>query len=144
MNAYILAVAFSGNHDKKESFILTKKESPFSLPLIKMEYPKFFHQEIKTIVTTFFQGGSVKISEEVSFNFLAINNEYAMNYVKSNYKEFNEETDLLIVYGGILLNYPCTDHYKWTNYLTNTKFNGFSKDMNLNLLIDYVIKNTTL
>lgn len=144
MNAYMLAVAFSGDHDKKQSFILTQKDSSSLLPLVKIEYPKHFHKEIQTLVMTFFEGGSVKISEEVSFNFLAINNEHAMNYVKSNYEEFNEETDLLIIYGGVLLNYPCTEHYKWDNYLLNTKFNGFSKNMDLNLLLDYVIKNSTL
>lgn len=144
MNAYMLSVALSGDHKKQQSYILTQKGSTFLLPLNKIEYPKFFHKEIQNIVMGFFKNQVIKLAEEVSFNYLSINHKHAIPFVKKYYDDFNEETDLLIVYGGILLNYPTIENYQWTTYVTNTKYQGFSPDMDLNFLLDYVIKKSTL
>lgn len=144
MNAYMLSVALSGDHKKKQSYILTQKGSTFLLPFHKIEYPKFFHKEIQNIVINFFQNQTVKLAEEVSFNYLSINHRNAIPFVKKYYDDFNEETDLIIIYGGILLNYPTVEDYQWTTYVTNTKYQGFSPDADLNLLLDYVIKKSTL
>jgi hypothetical protein len=142
MKAYILSVIFSADPVKKKPYLLTASHDEL-IPLIQIENPKYLYKEIFYQLKAMFIQDSIKIESDCSYNFLSIQQEMSINYAKKHY-DFITDDDLIITYGGMLLKYKCLDNFQWTEYSLKTQHNGFSSDINLNLLLDYVIQRSNI
>ena len=143
MNIYILPIILSADKEKNTTFILTQKGQKYKTPIFSLEYPEFFHREVLHRVCEFFLPEEIKVNNECKYNYLGIQDELSVKYVKKNF-DFVTKEDLIITYGGILLKYETFEDYQWTPIVISTQHQGFSPDMNLNLLIHYVIQRSII
>jgi hypothetical protein len=143
MKVYVLSVIFSADQVKKQPYLLTSTENEELLPLIEISHTEFFHRELFHQLKSMFTQDSIKAESDCSYNFLTLQDELSVEYVFNHY-DFVSKEDLIVTYGGILLKYKCLDQFKWTEYKLNTQHKGYSSDMNLNLLLDYVIQRSNL
>lgn len=141
MKVYVLSAIFTSDLHQGKSFLLTSDKDSETLPIIEIEYGKHFHNEIYHKIKSLFVLDSIKVRSDCNYNFLDIQNSFAVDYTINKYDFVNEE-DLIITYGGVLLKYACEPKFKWTDYKLNPEYNAFSSDMNLNLLLDNVISRT--
>jgi hypothetical protein len=133
----------SADKEQNTSFILTQKGHKYKTPIIGLEYPEFFHRETLQHICRFFKPEEIKINNECKYNYLGIQDELSIKYVLKNF-DFVSKEDLIITYGGILLKYETLEDYQWTPIVIKTQHQGFSPDMNLNLLINYVIQKSII
>ena len=143
MKIHVLSVIFSSDPNQRKSYLLTPLDKPDLLPIITIENAEHFHKEIFHKIKSIFVQDSIKMEADCNYNFLDVQNELATQYCLENYDFVNKE-DLIVTYGGVLLKYVCTENFNWSEYKVNTQHNGYSSDMTLNLLLDYVIKRTYL
>jgi hypothetical protein len=123
--------------------LLTSSNNEELLPLIEISHSEHFYKEIFYQLKSIFVSDSIKIESDCSYNFLDIQQDMSVKYVLENY-DFVTKDDLIVTYGGVLLKYKCLDSFKWTEYKLNTQHQGYGSDMNLNLLLDYVIQRSKL
>lgn len=144
MKLYMLSIMFSADQQAKKPYLLTSSKDENILPLFEIKYPQFFQKEIFQCLKSIFVKDSIQFVSECSYNFLDIQEQLSVQYVKDNY-DFIKEDDLIVTYGGVILKYRCLEGFKWSEYSLKTQHdNGSNPDMNLSLLLDYVIQRTTL
>lgn len=143
MNLYILPIIMSADKEKKTTFLLTQENKKYVTPIVKIEYPEFFHKEALQHIVHFFTDGQIKINAECKYNYLTIQDELSIKYVHKNF-DFVKKEDLIITYGGILLQYECNQGYQWTPMINSTQHQGFSPDMNFNFLLNTVIQKSMI
>lgn len=143
MKTYILSVIFSADPIKNKPYLLTSNDDHELIPLLEIEHPKYLYKEIFHQLKSMFSKDSIKIESDCSYNFLDIQQDMSVKYAKEHYS-FIEDDDLIITYGGMLLKYKCLDNFKWVEYNLKTQYGGFSPDINLNLLLDYVIQRSKI
>lgn len=141
MKVYILPIIFSSNPKDKESFLLTLKGEKFIVPIVEIKYTEFFHKEALQHIVNFFESDSIKFSDACKYNFLSVQDELTCKYVHKNF-DFVEKEDLIICYGGILLQYECLENFQWTKMVNSTQHEGFSPDMDFNILLNQVIQKS--
>lgn len=143
MKLYILSVMFSADPKQEKSFILTSANNDMILPLIEIENPEFFNNEILYKFKSLFIPDSIKASSDCSYSFLDIQNDMSVQYARENYNQVDKD-DIIVTYGGILLKYKCQEDFQWAEYKMNPQHKGYSSDMNLNLLLNYVTQKMIL
>lgn len=144
MKLYVLSVMFSADQKAQKPYLLTSSKHENILPLFEIKYPQFFQKEIFQHLKSIFTKDSIEVASECSYNFLDIQEQLSVQYVKDNY-DFVKEDDLIVTYGGVILKYRCLEGFKWSEYSLKTQHdNGSSPDINLSLLLDYVIQRTAL
>lgn len=143
MNVYVLPVVFSSDTQTNKSYLLTQENDEYLLPLFKVQYVEFFHQELLQQIKNLFVADTIKVNNECSYSFIDIQNALSVKYVAEHHENINKN-DMIITYGGILLKYKCLPNYRWTEFKIHTQHQGFSPDKNLNLLLDYIIKRSVI
>lgn len=141
MKVYVLSVIFSADKQHNKPYLLTSANNNELLPIIEIEKVQYIYKEIFHKLSSIFIPDSIKIQSECSYSFIGIQNELSVRYAIDHY-DFIKNDDLIITYGGILLKYKCLKNFKWSEYNLQKQHNGYSKDMTLNLLLDYVIKRS--
>jgi len=142
MKVYALQAIFSAKKDKP--YVLTVNSKKTTLPIFLIEYTEFFHKEVIFKIKNLFTD-TITVDSECSFNFLDIQQELTLNYVRNNeYYNFINKEDLIITYGGILKYFNPTDDFEWSEYKFNEQFQGYSSDHNLNLLLNYIISRSRI
>lgn len=143
MKLYILPIILTSDRDKGVSYLLTQKNKKFLTPLVDIHYPEFFHKEATQHIVNFFEPEQIKINEECKYNYLGIQEEMSLNYVKKNFP-FVEKEDIIVTYGGILLKYETLEDFQWTPMTNKSQHGGFSPDLNFNLLLSRVIQKSII
>ena len=143
MKLYTLVVAFSANRTSKQPYLLTLKDEEEKLPLLEMSHPKMYQKEIIHQLKSLFLPDSIKVDSDCTYNYLDIANDLSIDYVDKKYGITSNDA-IIITYGGVLANYQCQDAYSWSNYGKKEQFQGYSSDMNLNLLLDMVISRANV
>jgi len=143
MKVYILSVIFCVDQIKKIPYLLTSSNDDQLLPILEIKYPQYFYKEIFHQLKNIFTVDSIKVESDCNYNFLEVQQEMSVQYAKEHY-DFIKDDDLIITYGGILLKYECLEGFKWTEYIAKQQHNGYSSDMNLNLLLDNIIQRSSV
>lgn len=142
MRLYTLVVAFSANYTSGKPLLLTEKDQVDRLPLIEAHHPLQYQHELFHQLKTIFLHDTIKLNTDVTYNYMDIANEYAVDYVKDEYDI--DDDALIITYGGVLNNWPTQDNYQWSEYGKKEQFQGYSNNTNLNLLLDMVISRANV
>lgn len=141
MRLYTLVVAFSANYSSGQPLLLTEKDQGDRLPLLEAFHPMTYQQELFHQLKTIFLPDTIKLQADINYNYMDVANLYSIEYVKNTY-DMDKETlndSLIVTYGGILSNWPTQDNYQWSDYGKKEQFQGYSPNMDLNLLLDMVI-----
>jgi hypothetical protein len=123
-------------------YMLSTEEKDLSPPLVEIQTPSKIKQESRYILRNFFTVDSYKFTEECSYNFLDIQEENSIDYLKSINK--HEDTDLYITYGGIAPLNKLNKNLYWNKLIFNNEYFGYSNNKPLNLAIDNVINKASL
>ncbi len=142
MKLYTLMVAFSANHTTGKPLLLTEKDKVDTLPLIEAHHPTKYQHELFHQLKTIFLPDTIKLNTDVTYNYMDVANQYSIDYAKDVHNI--EDDALIITYGGVLNNWPTQDYYQWSEYGKKEQFKGYSKNMNLNLLLDMVISRANV
>jgi hypothetical protein len=139
-DVYALYVILSS--EDNQLYIVSTKEKELILPCIKLAYPSKIKQETRYILRNFFTEDSYQFTEECSYNFLDIQEDNSLDYLRS-INEFSED-NLYITYGGIAPLNKIKPQKYWTKLVFNTDYLGYTTNKSLNLVIDNVINKTII
>jgi hypothetical protein len=137
---YALYVILSSKDN--DIYIVSTKEKELDIPCIEITCPSKVKQEARYILRNFFTRDSYQFTEECSYNFLDIQEENSLDYLKS-LEKFSDD-NLYITYGGIAQTNTLQSHLYWYKLIFNHDYLGYTTNKALNLLIDNVINKTTL
>lgn len=137
---YALYVILSSKDS--DIYLVSTKEKELSIPCIEITCPTKVKQEARYILRNFFTKDSYQFTEECSYNFLDIQEENSIDYLKSIEQPI--EDNLYITYGGIANLNTLQPNLYWYKLIFNHDYLGYTTNKALNLLIDNVINKTTL
>lgn len=143
MKVYILPIIFSAKVEENKSFLLTRKGEKFTLPIVEIKYTEFFHKEALQHIVNFFDKETIEFSDACKYNFLSVQDELTHQYANKTF-DFIEKEDLIIAYGGVLVQYDCLENFQWTEMKNNVEYKGFSPDMDFNILLNQVIQKSII
>lgn len=123
-------------------YILSTKEKEIIPPIVEITTPSQIKQESRYILRNFFSPDSYKFTEECSYNFLDIQEENTVDYVKSI--DVYTENNLYITYGGIASYNKVNNNLYWHKLIFNNEYFGYTNNKPLNLAIDNVINKASL
>lgn len=138
---YSLYVILS--HVDNNPYIISTHPKELILPFYQINTPNKIKQESRYILRNFFETNSNEFLQECTCNFLDLQEENSIDYMKSIQADFNNE-NLYITYGGLSRYCKVRDDLFWYPLVFNTEYFGYSTNKALNLLIDNVINKTTL
>lgn len=139
-NLYALYVILSSKDN--DMYIVSTKEKELSIPCIEITCPSKVKQEARYILRNFFTKDSYQFTEECSYNFLDIQEENSLDYLRSI--DVFTEDNLYITYGGIAIFNTLQSHLYWHKLIFNHDYFGYTTNKPLSLLIDNVINKTTI
>lgn len=124
-------------------YLVSTKEQELALPFANITVPAKLKEESRYIMKNFFAPNTYEFIEECNYDFLDIQNSFALSYIKDQITDF-EENDLCITYGGIATKGKLQPNLYWNKLVFNNEYLGYTTNKSLNLLIDNVINKTTL
>lgn len=137
---YALYIVLSSKDN--DLYILSTKEKELIPPLEEISTPSKIKQESRYILRNFFSADSYKFTEECSYNFLDIQEENTVDYIKS--MDTFDEDSLYITYGGIASYNKTNNNLYWYKLIFNNEYFGYTNNKPLNLAIDNVINKASL
>lgn len=139
MNVKIFNSILTFDEKQNSTVILSSDNENIILPQFGLIRPSYLKEEIKYFIQSLFYTTEIKHIETVIVSNLEIQNNYLIDYVKSiNLYEYEENKDLCI-FSSIVL----SEKFRTSLYWLPVNFKiGMSDKKPINLLIDYVFKNT--
>lgn len=137
---YALYVVLSSKDN--DIYLVSTKEKNLEIPCIEITCPSKLKQEARYIFRNFFTKDSYQFIEECSYNFLDIQEENSLDYLKS-IDQFSTD-NIYIIYGGIAPFNKLQSNLYWHKLIFNHEYFGYTTNKSLNLLIDNVINKTTI
>ena len=138
----IYAVYIVISSKDNDLYIVSTKEKELIPPIVEISTPSQIKQESRYVLRNFFSADSYKFTEECSYNFLDIQEENTVDYVKSI--DIFEENNLYITYGGIAPYNKININLYWYKLIFNNEYFGYTNNKPLNLAIDNVINKASL
>ena len=142
MKLYTLVCAFTVNYKADQPLLLTVKDEVDKLPLLEAHHPTKYQHELFHQLKTLFLPDTIKISTDVTYNYIDVANQYAIDYCKETYDI--DDDSLIVTYGGVINHWPTQDTFQWSKYGKKEQFQGYSSSMTLNLLLDMVISRANV
>lgn len=139
MNVKIFNSILTFDEKQNSTVILSSDNENIILPQFSLTRPSYIKEEIKYFIQSLFYITEIKHIEIIVVSNLEIQNDYLIDYVKSiNLYQYNENEDLCI-FSSIVL----SEKFHTSLYWLPVSFNiNMSDKKPINLLIDYVFKNT--
>lgn len=137
MKIYSLYIILSVD-DSKNILCLSTSKLKMELPIIPIISSRYINDEARYHIRKFFSDTEFIINEQCNYGYLDIQNQFSMNYIADQNKDFNLDNDIVITYGGISIYNKVSNNYFWNKLVYSEEYNGYSKDSNLNLLISYI------
>lgn len=136
--AIYVALSSKDNH----IYIMSTDETEIKLPIKEILLPHKIKQESRYIFKNFFEDQAFQFAEECSYNFLDLQEDHTLDYIKNN--NLYDDNNLYITYGGIAPMFDLKDNLYWYKLIFNHEYFGYTNNKPLNLLIDNVINKSVL
>jgi hypothetical protein len=127
--------------DGNNTYCLSTDPSQIKLPFLKIDNIAYLDDEIRYHVRHFFDTSSFQFNEECDIDVICLQNSFSINYLESIINDYDKNNILLITCGGIMEKNN-TKNTHWIKLIYDSDIVGFTRDKNLNLLIDHVINKT--
>jgi len=141
-NVYVVFIGLT--NDNNNSYCLSLSPKQLDLPVITIQHIDHLHNEIRYYIKQSFDQSSFKFTEECDFNIISLQNELTIEYLKTKIENYDNQSNLVILCGGILLKNKTKNTHHWHKLIYDADHSGFTNNTNLNLLIDHVINKTII
>jgi hypothetical protein len=139
MNIKIFNCVLTFDEKQKTTVILSSDNENIILPNFNLIKPSYIKEEIKYFTKSLFYNTEIKLVETIVVSTLEIQNDFLINYIKNIEKYNYDENQDLCIFSSIVLSEKFNTSLHWLPVDFNV---GVSDNKPINLLIDYVFKNT--
>lgn len=116
MNLYSVFCFITADREKATNYVISDISTEIILPIKKIDSARYIHNESRYFIKSLFTKDSYKHIDEIVFNYIDIQNEFLLEYLKkTNNHSIDITQDLLVLYGGIIEKKPTTKKY-WQEF----------------------------